>query len=81
MSVYPGTAVVLLVHTPGGDRFYCGVSKAKRLQTAWSLAGAKLFGPWDIKGIEKAEKEILKRKRTSRRVMASVQVYWKGTVQ
>ena len=33
------TAIVLAIN----GRFYCGKSKTGRAQTAWSLAGAKLF--------------------------------------
>ena len=35
-------AIVLEV----AGRFYAGKSKTGRIQTAWSIAGAKLFGPW-----------------------------------
>jgi len=80
MSMYPDTAVVLLVdnpgryNNPGRYRFSRGISPSKRLETAWSLAGAKLFGRWDIKELEKAEKEVRKRKRACCR--ATVRVNW-----
>lgn len=46
-------------------RFYCGVSKAGNVQTAWSLAGALLFGPWQVDQIREAEKLIeARRKKT-----------------
>jgi hypothetical protein len=28
------------------DRFFCGFGRKGRIKTAWSLAGAFLFGPW-----------------------------------
>jgi hypothetical protein len=76
MRMYPDAAIVLLVSSPGVHRFrfYRGISPSKRLETAWSLAGAKLFGRWDIEGIEKAEKEVRKRKRACRR--ATIRVNW-----
>ena len=50
------------------ERFYRGVSPKGRLQTAWSLAGATLFAEWLLDDISKAEAEIRKRGRRSRRV-------------
>lgn len=35
-------AVVIKV----GDRFFAGLSKTGMVQTAWSLAGATLYGEW-----------------------------------
>lgn len=45
-------ALVIIVN----GRFYCGKTKTGRVQTAWSLAGAKLFGTWREKDIENAER-------------------------
>ena len=42
-------------------RYYCGVSPAGRIQTAWSLAGAKLFGCWQDSEIIQARLELDKR--------------------
>ncbi|MCD8558888.1 MAG: hypothetical protein LRY75_08730 [Shewanella xiamenensis] len=35
--------VAIKIKTPLGDRFFYGFGKGKRVQTAWKLAGAKLF--------------------------------------
>ena len=48
------SAIILMI----GHRYFHGFSKRRRLTTAWSLAGAKLFGTWDIQGIEKAERTL-----------------------
>lgn len=47
-------AIVLVV----GTRFFYGKSKTGRVQTAWSLAGAKMFGDWQTEEIQKAEKML-----------------------
>lgn len=53
-----------------GERFYNSYQK-KRILTAWSLAGAKLFLPTDKKGIEKAEKILHdKRYKTERKIVS-----------
>ncbi len=36
-------AHAILIETTSGRRYFSGFGKAKRIQTAWSLAGAKLF--------------------------------------
>ncbi|EKO3426333.1 hypothetical protein NTK89_002332 [Vibrio fluvialis] len=36
-------AHAILIKTTSGRRYFCGFGKAQRVQTAWSLAGAKLF--------------------------------------
>lgn len=36
-------AHAIVIKTPSGRRFFCGFGKSQRVQTAWSLAGAKLF--------------------------------------
>ncbi|WP_332772953.1 hypothetical protein [Phenylobacterium sp.] len=51
-------AVVVMLRMHGGDRFFVKFGKAGQLQTAWSLAGATLFGPWDRERIEAATRRI-----------------------
>ena len=63
-------AIVLLV----GSRFYSGRSKSGRLSTAWSLAGAKLFGEWDVSGIEQAERLIAQRRKPHKRIVVRIEV-------
>ena len=70
MSASATKAIVLRVD---GTRFYVEISKAKRLQTAWSIAGARLFGEWDDAGIEKAESQITKRGKTSERLVVTLE--------
>lgn len=36
-------AHAILIKTSSSRRYFSGFGKAKRIQTAWSLAGAKLF--------------------------------------
>ena len=36
-----------------GERYFAGFGKKRRLQTAWSMAGATLFGMWQREQIEK----------------------------
>ena len=55
-----------------GQRFYIGISPAGRMQTAWSLAGASLFGEWQKIELAKAEREIEKRKKSSVRQVVVV---------
>jgi len=35
--------VAIKIKTPSGDRYFYGFGKGKSVQSAWSLAGAKLF--------------------------------------
>jgi len=56
-------AIVLRI----GDRFYCGKSKTGRCQTAWSIAGAKLFGEWNEQDILQAQIFIASRGKESER--------------
>lgn len=64
MNPHRNTTIVLEI----GDRFYCGRSKTGRLQTAWSLAGAKHFGEWMEPEISKAEAFIVSKGKTSTRI-------------
>ncbi|WP_423841126.1 hypothetical protein ONE56_16705 [Vibrio mytili] len=36
-------AHAIVIETSSGLRYFSGFGKSKRIQTAWSLAGAKLF--------------------------------------
>ncbi len=54
-----------------GDRYFSGKTKTGRLKTAWSLAGAKLFGGWSKDEIEKAETFILARGHKSERCVVA----------
>ncbi|QDO86513.1 hypothetical protein FM037_03000 [Shewanella psychropiezotolerans] len=38
-----GISVAIKIKTRSGERFFSGWGKGGRVQTAWSLAGAKLF--------------------------------------
>ncbi|MGY5830615.1 hypothetical protein ACXHQJ_11105 [Vibrio vulnificus] len=46
------SAVVILIDTKHGQRFFCRFGKSGCVQTAWSLAGAELF----LKDDERIEK-------------------------
>ncbi len=54
-------------------RFFCGVSKTGRLQTAWSLAGARLFGDWQESKIFQAELAFCKRGQSAERVVVRLE--------
>jgi len=63
-------AIVLIVsdgRIPASGRYFAGVKK-RRVYTAWSLAGAELFGPWRLADIEKAERAIVKVGKSSVRI-------------
>jgi hypothetical protein len=47
-------AIVIMIE----DRFFSGFGKNGRIQTAWSLAGAHLFGPWRIDEIEAIKRKL-----------------------
>lgn len=51
-----------------GERFFAKTSKDGRLQTAWSLAGAMMFGPWQTDDIEAAERMIHRKGKSCERV-------------
>lgn len=48
-------AIVILVHTPRGWRYFYRWGRKGQVLTAWSLAGAALFGPWSREEIEAVE--------------------------
>lgn len=54
-----------------GDRYYHNY-KNRRLQTAWCLAGAKLFRPSDIDSIIKIETILKNKKYKFERVLVQV---------
>ncbi|WP_447077599.1 hypothetical protein [Shewanella algae] len=37
------STVAIKIKTTSGNRYFCGLGKGKRIQTAWSIAGARLF--------------------------------------
>lgn len=47
-------AIVIFV----GKRYFAGFGAKQRLQTAWSLAGARLFGVWRSDEVEKVLRKI-----------------------
>ena len=49
------TAIVLEIK----ERFFCGFGRGGRVKTAWSLAGARLFGAWREDEIKATEKKLL----------------------
>lgn len=51
-------AIAIAVLTPSGRRYFYGFGNKGQLQTAWSLAGAKLFGAWQAEEVKKAERQI-----------------------
>jgi hypothetical protein len=64
----PNAAKAIAIRREDG-RFFCGLSKAGRLQTSWSLAGARLFGDWQERLILKVELLFLMRKQATSRVV------------
>lgn len=51
-------AIVILVSTPRGRRYFYRFGKRGQIQTAWSLAGAALFAPWRAEEIEAVEARL-----------------------
>lgn len=41
----------------GPQRYFCGVGKKGQILTAWSLAGAKLFGNYDV--LQEVERRLI----------------------
>ena len=60
-----GETAAIKIQTKSGERFFSGIGHSGRVQTAWSLAGAKLF----LVGDDKLQKIVLfleaKKKRFS----------------
>lgn len=56
LSVEDGAnkAIVIFV----GKRYFAGFGARQRLQTAWSLAGAQLFGVWRSDEVDKILRKI-----------------------
>lgn len=52
-------AIVIMV----GDRYLIGFDKGGRVQTAWSLAGATIFAPWNTNATDSAISRLLKKKK------------------
>lgn len=63
------SAVVLEV----GDRFFIGFGRVGQVQTAWSLAGATMFGPWQEGEIRHAEAGLEAKGKRSRRRFVMLQ--------
>ncbi|HAT8534119.1 TPA: hypothetical protein I7206_15205 [Vibrio vulnificus] len=58
------SAVAILIDTKHGQRFFHAFGKSGCVQTAWSLAGAKLFLNDDNERIEKATQRLEKKNKT-----------------
>ena len=63
------TVTAIALRRKKDGRFFSGFSKTGRLQTAWCLAGAKLFGVWQDSLIFKVELEFCKRGHVPQRVV------------
>ena len=61
------TAIVLKI----GDRFFREI-KNGRIKTAWSLAGACLFGPWREDKIMSIERRLEAKGKKSRRELVQL---------
>lgn len=53
-----------------GDRYFYGFGPSGRVLTAWSLAGAALFGEWQD-GLVKVERKLLAVGKMPRRVVVT----------
>jgi len=51
-----------------GERYFLRIGKGGRIQTAWSLAGAKLFGPWMEEDITTIEKKLINKNKKCYRI-------------
>ena len=66
------TAIVLVV----GNRFFYGFTKkGGRIQTAWSLPGAKFFASWETKDLETAETRLRFKGKVPERLLVSVRPF------
>ncbi len=68
MHEHARTAVVLLV----GEKYFSGIMASKRASFAWSLAGAMLFGPWQLDLIERFEATLRAKGYEPRRANVAV---------
>lgn len=59
------TAIAIVV---GKDRFFTRFTKTGNVLTAWSLAGAQLFGAWQGNEIARTQARILKVTRRATRM-------------
>jgi hypothetical protein len=50
------------------DRFFCGIGKAGRIATAWSLAGATMYAPWRDDLLAAAEAALAAKGKRFRRL-------------
>lgn len=56
--IWKHSAVVIRIKTRQGLRYFRDFGKGGRLQSAWSLAGAQMFGPWATDLLEDAERRL-----------------------
>jgi hypothetical protein len=63
--LYGTSAIVIEIE----GRFFCGVGKNGRIKTAWSLAGAMLFGPWRENEIRAAEDTLKAKGKKPKRMV------------
>ncbi|EPR4993736.1 hypothetical protein ACU6DI_002781 [Vibrio navarrensis] len=57
------SAVVIVIDTKQGQRFFCGFGKSGSVQTAWSLAGSKLFIKHDKERINQVTERLSKKNK------------------
>ncbi len=58
------SAIAVLVDTPSGQRFFHAFGKSGCVQTAWSLAGAKLFIKHDNERINQVTERLAKKNKS-----------------
>jgi hypothetical protein len=58
--------VVEITNKSAAGRFFAGFGKAWRVQSAWSIAGAKRFGTWDPTAILNAQNVLMAKGYTSK---------------
>lgn len=57
------SAVVIVIDTKQGQRFFHGFGKSGCVQTAWSLAGSKLFIKHDNERINQVTERLAKKNK------------------
>jgi hypothetical protein len=67
----PNQAIVIKIIGRRDTRFFAYQVKG-RITTAWCLAGAKMFGEWDVKEITKAESLLTTKGYTIKRSIVQV---------